>query len=168
MISTVSAKGAGRACSLPGISGRAGEVLATNDGAGGAGGPRKGVVGRVGGVCGVWCRHIVATDPKEGERGGPFDGRTRERTWNFCWDPSWRGEDELPEESEQFRFLRAACYANIKGSVGLILAKASAMRISIPLDLSSLTFIPLPCLMRPGRAAPLIAPSLVFYPRRFA
>jgi hypothetical protein len=42
--------------------------------------------------------------------------------------------NEIPEESEQFRFLRAACYANIKGSVGLILAKAAAMRISIPLD----------------------------------
>jgi hypothetical protein len=76
--------------------------------------------------------------------------------------------NELPEESEQFRFLRAACYANIKGSVGLILAKASAMRISIPLDLSSRSFIPLPCFMRPRRAAPLIVPSLVFYPRRFA
>jgi hypothetical protein len=46
--------------------------------------------------------------------------------------------NEIPEESDQFRFLRAACYANIKGSVRLILAKASAMRISIPLDLSSL------------------------------
>ena len=44
---------------------------------------------------------------------------------------------ELPEESDQFRFLRAACFANIKGSVGLILTKASVMRISIPLDLSS-------------------------------
>jgi hypothetical protein len=32
--------------------------------------------------------------------------------------------NEIPEESDQFRFLRAACYANIKGSVGLILAKA--------------------------------------------
>ena len=29
--------------------------------------------------------------------------------------------NEIPEESDQFRFLRAACYANIKGSVGLIL-----------------------------------------------
>jgi hypothetical protein len=38
--------------------------------------------------------------------------------------------NEVPEESDQFCFLRAACYANIKGSVGLILAKASAMRIS--------------------------------------
>ena len=28
--------------------------------------------------------------------------------------------NEIPEESEQFRFLRAACNANIKGSVGLI------------------------------------------------
>ncbi len=40
-------------------------------------------------------------------------------------------DTEIPEESEQFRFLRAACFANIKGSVGLILAKVSAMRISI-------------------------------------
>jgi hypothetical protein len=36
--------------------------------------------------------------------------------------------NEIPEESEQFRFLRAACYANIKGSVGLILAKVSPSR----------------------------------------
>jgi hypothetical protein len=64
-------------------------------------------------------------------------------------------DNEIQEESEQFRFLRAACYANIKGSVGLILAKASVMRISIPLDLSSRSFIPLPRFMRPRRAAPL-------------
>jgi hypothetical protein len=51
--------------------------------------------------------------------------------------------NEIPEESEQFRFLRAACFANIKGSVGLILTKASVIRISIPLDLSSRSFIPL-------------------------
>jgi hypothetical protein len=50
----------------------------------------------------------------------------------------------------------------------LILAKASAMRISIPLDLSSRPSIPLPRFMRPRRATPLIAPSLVFNPRRFA
>ena len=52
--------------------------------------------------------------------------------------------NDLPEESSHFRFLRDACLANIKWSVGLFLAKASAMRISIPLDLSSRTFIPLP------------------------
>jgi hypothetical protein len=73
--------------------------------------------------------------------------------------------NELPEESEQFRFLRAAFFPNIKGSVGLILAKASAMRISIPLDLSSRSFIPLPCFMRSRRVTPLLAPSLVFSPR---
>ncbi len=39
--------------------------------------------------------------------------------------------NDIPEESGHFR---AACLANIKGQVGLILAKASAMRISIPLD----------------------------------
>ena len=49
--------------------------------------------------------------------------------------------NDIPEESGHFRFLRAACLANIKGSVGLILTKASVMRISIPLDLSSRSFI---------------------------
>jgi hypothetical protein len=76
--------------------------------------------------------------------------------------------NEIPEESDQFRFLRAACYANIKESVGLILAKASARRISIPLDLSSRPFIPLPCFIRSRRPLPLLAPSLVFPPRRSA
>ena len=73
--------------------------------------------------------------------------------------------NEIPEESEQFRFLRSACYANIKGSVGLILPKPSVMRISIPLDLSSRLFIPLPRFMCPRSVAPLLAPSLVCSPR---
>ena len=50
--------------------------------------------------------------------------------------------NESPLESDQFRFLREACLDNLKGSVGLILAKASYMRISIPLDLSSRSFVP--------------------------
>jgi hypothetical protein len=75
--------------------------------------------------------------------------------------------NEIPEESEQFRFLRSAWFTNtmIKGSVGLILGKASAMRISIPLDLSSRSFIPLPRFIRSRRVTPLLAPSLVFSPR---
>ena len=44
--------------------------------------------------------------------------------------------NELPEESDQFRLLRAACLANLKGSLGLILAKVVDMRISIPLESS--------------------------------
>jgi hypothetical protein len=48
--------------------------------------------------------------------------------------------NDIPEESGHFRFLRAVCLANIKGSVGLILVKVS-VRISIPLDLSSRPFI---------------------------
>ena len=71
--------------------------------------------------------------------------------------------NELPEESDQFRFLRAACLDNLKGSVGLILAKASAIRISIPLDLSSRSFIPLPWFIRSRHSTPLLAPSLVFF-----
>ena len=51
--------------------------------------------------------------------------------------------NDIPEESGHFRFLRGSCLANIKASVGLILAKASTMRISIPFDLLSRPFIPL-------------------------
>ena len=76
--------------------------------------------------------------------------------------------NELPEESEQLRFLRAACLANLKGSVGLILAKTSVMRISIPLDLSSRSFIPLSRFIRSRRPTPLLAPSLVLFPPRSA
>jgi len=76
--------------------------------------------------------------------------------------------NDMPEVSGHFRFLRAACLANIKGSVGLILAKASDMRISIPLDLSSRFFIPPPRYIRSRRPTPLLAPSLVFSPLRSA
>ncbi len=72
--------------------------------------------------------------------------------------------NDIPEESGHFRFLRTTCLANIKGSVGLILAKASAMRISIPLDLSSRPFIPPPCFLRSRRSTTLLTPSLVFSP----
>jgi hypothetical protein len=75
--------------------------------------------------------------------------------------------NELPEESEQFRFLRGTSFDNIKGSVGFILAKTSVMRISTPLDLSSRPFIPLPRFIRSRRVPSLLAPSLVFSPRRF-
>ena len=76
--------------------------------------------------------------------------------------------NELPEESDQFRFLRASCFVNLKGVVGLIMAKASAMRISIPLDLSSQTCVPLPRFIRSRRPTPLLAPSLVLLPPRSA
>jgi hypothetical protein len=76
--------------------------------------------------------------------------------------------NEIPEESGQFRFLRAALYPNIKGSVGLILAKSSTMRISIPLDLSSRPFIPLSRFICRRRPLPLLTSSLVFTPRRSA
>ena len=72
--------------------------------------------------------------------------------------------NDIPEESGHFRFLRVACLVNIKGSVGLILAKASVMRISIPLDLSSRSFIPLPSVIRSRRPTTLLTPSLVFTP----
>ena len=54
--------------------------------------------------------------------------------------------NELSEESDQFRFLRAVCLTNLKGSVGLILTKSLVIRISISstfhlgLDLSTIYF----------------------------
>ena len=74
--------------------------------------------------------------------------------------------NELPEESDQFRSLRAECVANLKGDVVLIMEKASAMRISIPMDLSSRSFIPLPRFIRSCRPTPPLSPSLVLFPPR--
>ena len=61
---------------------------------------------------------------------------------------------------DQFRFLRTWCFANLKGTVGLIMAKASAMWITIPLDLSSRSFIPIPRFIRSRRPTPILSPSL--------
>jgi hypothetical protein len=73
---------------------------------------------------------------------------------------------ELPEESEQFRFLRASRLSNLKGSVGLILAKASAMWVTIPIDLSTRSFIPLPRFLNSRRVPPLLNQSLVLIPQQ--
>ena len=56
--------------------------------------------------------------------------------------------NELPQESDKYRFLHVSCFANLKGTVGFIMTKASAMRISIPLDLSSGPLVPLPRFIR--------------------
>jgi hypothetical protein len=75
---------------------------------------------------------------------------------------------ELPEESEQFRFLRASRLGNLKDSVGLILAKASGMWVTIPIDLSTRTFIPLPRFFNSRRVSPLLNQSLVLIPQQSA
>ena len=58
------------------------------------------------------------------------------------------------------------CYhlADLKGSVGLIWLKVSDMRISIPVDLSSRSFFPLPCFIRSRRPIPLLTHSLFLFP----
>ncbi len=68
---------------------------------------------------------------------------------------------ELSEESAQFRFIRAACLANLKGSIGLMSAKASVMRVTIPLDLSTRSFIQLPRFIRTRTTTSLLTPSIV-------
>ena len=97
-------------------------------------------------------------------------GRIYDDFFPFLFSPAHRevSATELPEESDQFRFLRVACLSNLKGSVGLILAKESDMRISTPLDLSSRSFIPLSCFIRSRRPIPLLVPSLVLFPPRSA
>ena len=72
--------------------------------------------------------------------------------------------NELPEESDQFRFLHVSCFTNLKGGVGLIMVKTSTIRISIPLDLSSRSSIPFPRFIRSRRPTPLLVPSLVLFP----
>jgi hypothetical protein len=70
--------------------------------------------------------------------------------------------NELPEESDQFRYLRSVCFTHLNGVVGLIMV--STMRISIPLDPSSRSFIPLPRFIRSRRPTPLLDPYLVLFP----
>ncbi len=72
---------------------------------------------------------------------------------------------ELPEESAQFRFIRAVCLANLKVSIGLMLAKASVMRVTIPLDLSTRSFIPLP---RSLASLCIIVENVTYFPLSFA
>jgi hypothetical protein len=72
--------------------------------------------------------------------------------------------NKLSEESDQFRFLRSVCLANLKGVVGLIMVKTSTVRISIPLNLSSRSFIPRSRFVRSRRPTPLLVPSLVLFP----
>ncbi len=75
---------------------------------------------------------------------------------------------ELPEESEQFRFLRASRLTNLKGSVGLSLTKSSPMRVTIPIDMSTCPFIPLPRFLNSRRVPPLLNQSLVLIPQQSA
>jgi hypothetical protein len=73
---------------------------------------------------------------------------------------------ELPEESEQFRFWRTSHLFNLKGSVGLILVKTSVMWVTIPIDLSTCPFIPLPRVLNSRRVPPLLNQSLVLIPQQ--
>jgi hypothetical protein len=77
---------------------------------------------------------------------------------------------ELPEESDQFRFLLTVCLSNLKGSVGLTFNQGlgNLMRVTIPIDLSTWSFIPLPHFFHSRHARPLLTPSLVLFPQRSA
>jgi hypothetical protein len=72
--------------------------------------------------------------------------------------------NELPEESDNF--LQTSCVSNLKGVVGLNMTKVSVMWTSIPLDLSSRSFIPFPRFIRSRRPTPFLAPFLVLFPPR--
>ena len=70
---------------------------------------------------------------------------------------------ELPDESDQSRFLRSARLTTLKGTVALILAKVSAMRVTIPIDLSTRSFISLPRFFNSRHLAPLLNPLLLIF-----
>ena len=65
-------------------------------------------------------------------------------------------------------FLASCTLGELKGSVGLILANASAMRVTVPIELSTRSFIPLPCFFNSRRAPPLLTPSPVLFPQQSA
>ena len=67
-------------------------------------------------------------------------------------------DNELPEHSDQFRFIHAACFVNLQSSIGLTLAKSSALHVSIPIDFSSRPFFPPVTL--PPLPPPLAPPTL--------
>ncbi len=69
----------------------------------------------------------------------------------------------MSEESDQFRFIRTPCLDNLKGSIGLMLGKVSVMRVTIPLDLSTRSFIPLPRFIRTRTTTTLLTPSIVLF-----
>ena len=63
---------------------------------------------------------------------------------------------ELSEESCQFRLIRSACLTdNLKGSIELMLDEVLVMRVTIPLDVSTRTFIPLPRSIHTRNTTPL-------------
>ncbi len=55
----------------------------------------------------------------------------------------------------EFRFIGVVCFANLKGSIVLMLGKVSVMRVTIPLDLSTRSFIPLPRFIHTRTTSPL-------------
>jgi len=65
---------------------------------------------------------------------------------------------------DTFHFLRTTRLTNLKDSVRLILTKSSTMRVTIPIDLSTWPFIPLPRFFNSRRPAPLLNPFLVIFP----
>ncbi len=81
-------------------------------------------------------------------------------------------DDRLPPPRTLILYftLIHTCYGRsyVHPIVGLILEKVSTMRISIPFDLSSRSFIPLPCFIRSRLPTTLLVPSLVFPPNVLA
>jgi hypothetical protein len=68
---------------------------------------------------------------------------------------------ELPEESAQFRFIRVSCLVNLKCSIESMKVKPSTVRVDIPLDLSTRSFIPFPRFIHTRTTTSLLTPSIV-------
>ena len=66
---------------------------------------------------------------------------------------------ELPEESDQFRFFRVGLLVNLQ-------VKTSVMRVTIPIDFPTRSFIPLPRFFNSRRTPPILTPSLILFPQQ--
>jgi len=74
---------------------------------------------------------------------------------------------DLPKESDQFRFLSGTCHGldNLKVLICWFdFRQTSVMRVTIPLDLSTRPWIPLPPFFHSRRTPPLLTLSLVLFP----
>ena len=95
----------------------------------------------------------------------PHSFCSQTRWWYSSFPPVPGGlvlKDLCSSHRYQFRFLRDSFLTHLKGSVVLILTKASETRVSIPLDLSTWTFIPLPHFIRSESFSSTSPPSCPF------
>ena len=74
--------------------------------------------------------------------------------------------ENWPKNLISFSFCALLTWLTLRTLWAWFLPKASAMRVTIPLDISTRPFMPLPLFFRSCRVHPLLTPFLVLFPHR--